>query len=137
MIPGRLQQLAASSALRADAPSLPPKSSGDFASETGMFEFELSRYDRGAWTVCDAYELPDGRLALGSSNNLLIFDLQTCSIVDRIELSSDPLNSVFDIQFLPPEFDLPPDSLEDKVGKIVGFDGCKVLWESGAAPVAP
>ena len=82
-------------------------------------------------------ELPDGRLALGSSNNLLIFDLQTCSIVDRIELSSDPLNSVFDIQFLPPEFDLPPDSLEDKVGKIVGFDGRKVLWESGAAPVAP
>lgn len=82
-------------------------------------------------------ELPDGRLALGSSNNVLIFDLKTCSIVDRIELSSDPLNSVFDIQFLPPDFDLPPDSLEEKVGRIAGYDGHTILWESGTTPVTP
>lgn len=81
-------------------------------------------------------ELPDGRLALGSSNNVLIFDLKTCSIVDRIELSSDSLNSVFDIQIMPPDFDLPPDSLEEKTGKIAGYDGSKVIWEAGGRPDA-
>lgn len=74
-------------------------------------------------------ELPDGRLALGSSNNVLIFDLKTCTIVDRIELSSDPLNSVFDIQIMPSDFDLPPDSLESKTGAILGYDGCKTIWD--------
>jgi hypothetical protein len=75
-------------------------------------------------------ELPDGRLMLGSSNNLLIFDLKTCSIVDRIELSSDPLNSVFDIQIMPADFDLPPDSLEARLGQIVGYDGQKPVWSN-------
>ncbi len=73
-------------------------------------------------------ELPDGRLALGSSNNVLIFDLQTCEIIDRIELSNEPLNSIFDIQLMPPDFDLPPDSLEAGVGRIIGYDGRKTLW---------
>lgn len=75
-------------------------------------------------------ELPDGRLALGSSNTVVIFDLRTCEIVDRIELSDDPLNSVFDIQILPPDFDLPPDSLEARVGQIAGYDGRKILWQN-------
>ncbi|MFZ5881204.1 MAG: hypothetical protein ACOY0R_17700 [Chloroflexota bacterium] len=73
-------------------------------------------------------ELPDGRLALGSSNHVLIFDLGTRAIVDRIELSSEPLNSVFDIQIMPPNFDLPPDSLEAGLGQIAGYNGQKVLW---------
>ncbi len=74
-------------------------------------------------------ELPDGHLALGSSNYLLIFDLKTCSIVDRIELSPEPLNSIFDIQIMPPDFDLPPDALEDRLGKIAGYSGRETIWQ--------
>lgn len=73
-------------------------------------------------------ELPDGRLLLGDCNTLLIFDLAARAVVDQIELSDDPMNSIFDIQIIPPDFELPPDSLEAKIGKIVAFDGQKTIW---------
>jgi len=73
-------------------------------------------------------ELPDGHLLIGDSNVLLIFDLAARAVVDQIELSPDPMNSIFDIQIMPPEFELPPDSLEAKTGKIIAFDGQKTIW---------
>ncbi len=73
-------------------------------------------------------ELPDGRLALGGSNELLIFDLVTRTVVDCIELSRDPLNTIFDIQIMPSNFDLPPESLQAKIGRIVAYDDQKTIW---------
>jgi hypothetical protein len=73
-------------------------------------------------------ELPDGQLAIGNSNVLLMFDLKSCKITDQIELSTDILNTIFDIKILPPEFELPPNSLEEKIGRIKGYDKQWVIW---------
>jgi hypothetical protein len=77
-------------------------------------------------------ELPDGRLAIGGGNALLIFDRSARQVVDTIELSSESHGTIFDIQIMPPEFELPPDSLEAKIGKIVAFDGQKTIWSKTA-----
>ncbi|HAV76522.1 MAG TPA: hypothetical protein DCX53_04120 [Anaerolineae bacterium] len=73
--------------------------------------------------------LPNDQLAVGAGNTLMIYDLKTRSIIHQIDLSDEPQNSVFDIKELPPEFDLPPDSLQEKVGKVIGFDGQAIIME--------
>ena len=77
--------------------------------------------------------LPDRQLALGADNLLLIFDLETKEIITEIELSKDPKTTIFDIQVLPSEFELPPNSLQSKIERIVGFAGQNVLWEKESA----
>ncbi len=47
----------------------------------------------------------------------------------ELELSENIGVSIFDIKFLPDEFELPPDSLQAKVGKITGFDGSHIIWD--------
>jgi hypothetical protein len=74
--------------------------------------------------------LPNRQLIIGAGNTLLYYDLNSHRTFAEIELSSDPLNSVFDIQILPADFDLPPTSLSEKVGRIIGFDGKNVIWEN-------
>jgi hypothetical protein len=59
-----LQTLAGSSPLRADLPQVPPGRVADFAAQTDLFDYHLSRTSRGTFTVCDAYELPDGRIVV-------------------------------------------------------------------------
>ncbi|MBK9923765.1 MAG: hypothetical protein IPP66_00605 [Anaerolineales bacterium] len=80
-----------------------------------------------------ALELPDGRLALGASNTLLIFNLANQKIVDAIELSTEPSNTIFDIKLFPSGFDLPPDNLETATGRMLGFDGEKIIWEGNTS----
>jgi len=76
-------------------------------------------------------ELPAKRLAIGAGNTLLIYDLAEQKIIEEVTLSVEPLNTVFDIQILPSDFELPPDSLEAKVGRMIGFENQKVIWEKG------
>jgi len=73
--------------------------------------------------------LPNRHLAIGADNVLLIFDLEIKKIVAEIELSEDLKTSIFDIQALSSDFDLPPDSLQCRTGRIVGFAGRDILWE--------
>jgi len=73
--------------------------------------------------------LPNGRLAIGAGNMLLYFDRVTQKVVDEIELSDDPHDTVFDVKLLPSEFDLPPASLQAKFGAILGYKGQTVVWE--------
>lgn len=80
-----------------------------------------------------ALPLPDGRLALGASNTMLIFELETRRVVDTIELSNDASISVFDIKVIPDEFDMPPQSLEKEVGRIARFEGRNIIWEDKAS----
>ena len=73
---------------------------------------------------------PDRRLVIGAGNTLLIYDLNARKIMTEILLTDDPKNFVFDIQIFPPDFELPPKSLQEKVGRIIGFDGQKPIWEN-------
>lgn len=81
-------------------------------------------------------ELPNGTLALGTSNDLLFYDLKTKRVDEKINLSDEVSNSIFDIKFLPDEFDLPPESFEARIGRMAGFDGQKIIWEQGDRYVA-
>jgi hypothetical protein len=47
-------------------------------------------------------------LLLGSNGELLQFDLQHRQVVARLQLTGDPLESVYDIKLLPAQFSLPP-----------------------------
>ncbi len=73
--------------------------------------------------------LPGHRVVMGASNTLVIYDLKARQILNKIELTNDPKNAVFDIQFFPDGFDLPPASLQEKIGTVIGFEGRNILWE--------
>jgi hypothetical protein len=74
-------------------------------------------------------ELPNGQICIGAGSTLLFFDREAGKVVDQIKLSSESLNTVFDIQLLPSEFDVPPASLTSKTGRMIGFEGQKIIWE--------
>ena len=80
--------------------------------------------------------LPNGQLVAGAGNKLLIYDPGSRKVLSELRLTDDPNNSVFDIQIFPPEFELPPASLQEKVGRIIGFEGRHIIWEdkAGANP---
>jgi hypothetical protein len=61
---------------------------------------------------------------------LILFDFPAQKITAEIQLSEDSLNTVFDVQILPPEFELPPASLQAKIGRIVGYSGQEVIWKT-------
>ena len=52
---------------------------------------------------------------LGSSGELLTFDLSNLQVTDSMKFSSDPLESVFDIDILPSAASLPPKSFADQL----------------------
>ena len=66
--------------------------------------------------------------AIGAGNQLLLYDIHARKVLKNLLLSDNPNESVHGLDILPPEFDLPPDSFEEKFGRISGFDGAKILW---------
>lgn len=100
-----------------------------FNAETGaiLHRTEITdQFLRGA--VC----LPDGRFALGAGNEVLLYDLASRQVTGRVRFSDNPLESVHGLNLFPPDFDLPPDSLQAQYGKIIGFDGQHILWDRSA-----
>ncbi len=97
-----------------------------FEIETGTM---ISRTEISDQFLRGAVELPDGTFALGSGNEVLIYDLRSCKVLDRIVFSDNPAESVHGLDILPPEFILPPDSLQSHLGQIVDFDGQNVVWD--------
>ena len=61
---------------------------------------------------------------------MLFYDFQSREIIWEVELLSDPLNTIFDIKTLPSDFELPPVSLQEKTGRLIGFEGQNVIWEN-------
>ncbi|MBN2048364.1 MAG: hypothetical protein JW750_11015 [Anaerolineaceae bacterium] len=55
-----------------------------------------------------ARELPDGTLALGDQNQVIHYDLRQKTIIARYPFSDNTDEAVFDINFLPDHYDLPP-----------------------------
>ena len=76
-----------------------------------------------------AVRLPDGKFALGAGNEVLVYDPVLHQVTSRIRFSDNPLESVHGLNILPPDFDLPPDSLQAQCGKIIGFNGQEILWD--------
>ncbi|MFZ5881203.1 MAG: hypothetical protein ACOY0R_17695 [Chloroflexota bacterium] len=79
-----------------------------------------------------AVRLPDGRFALGAGNEVLLYDLASRQVTGRVRFSDNPLESVHGLNLFPPDFDLPPDSLQAQCGKIIGFNGQDLLWDRAA-----
>ncbi|MEJ5225178.1 MAG: hypothetical protein WHV44_12045, partial [Anaerolineales bacterium] len=73
--------------------------------------------------------LPDNRVVMGASNTLIFYDLNARQVLSHLQLTDDPKNAVFDIQVFPEDFDLPPVSLQEKVGTVIGFSGQEILWK--------
>lgn len=72
--------------------------------------------------------LPDGNFLVGASNCLLFFDPSRQEVFAEIKLSDNPMETIFDIQILPGDFGLPPDSLEEITGRIKSYQGNEVIW---------
>ncbi len=77
--------------------------------------------------------LPQGLLAIGAGSTLLIYDLNAREVISEIPLTDDPKNSIFDIQYFPADFELPPASLQEKFGNVIGFEGRNIIWEKNAS----
>ncbi len=88
-------------------------------------------------------QLDSHTLLLGSRNELITFDLNTCQVIDTTSLTQDPNESVYDIKALPDHYETPPQSFEEHFQSTVGFRGAELL-ERGyplprleAAPASP
>lgn len=57
-----------------------------------------------------ACQLPNGTLLIGDNNILIHFDPSSCSVLSKTKFSDDTTEGVFDIELLPDNFSLPPDS---------------------------
>ncbi len=85
-----------------------------FDAQTGAIHSQTKIADQ---FLRGAVLLPDGKIALGAGNEILIFDIETKSMLDRISFTANPDESVHGLTLLPPEFSLPPDSLQTILNK--------------------
>jgi hypothetical protein len=72
--------------------------------------------------------LQDGNLLMGASNDILLFNLKEKKVISEIRLSDNDQEHVFDIKDLPDDFELPPKSLQNKIGRIISYESCEVVW---------
>jgi hypothetical protein len=57
-----------------------------------------------------ALQLPDGSLLLGDNNELIHFNMSDRKIISKTLVSENQFEAIFDVNFLPENFDLPPHS---------------------------
>jgi hypothetical protein len=98
-----------------------------------LVHFDISGFIHSKTVIGDSFlrgllELPNGQLVVGSGNSLLFFDLSEMKVIHSIKFSEKPHETVFDVQLLPDEFELPPESLEFITGRILGYEGERILW---------
>jgi hypothetical protein len=73
--------------------------------------------------------LSEDRLLVGSNGELVVFDLLGRCVVDRIQLSDDPKESVYDIKVLPEHYALPPESFAQHFEVAAGFKAEKIILD--------
>lgn len=83
-----------------------------------------------------AAQIGDDTLALGSKADLLIFSLGEGRVISRFRLSEAPNESVFDIDGLPSEFPLPPESFARHLVESTGGSAMDLLRGGWVRPGA-
>ena len=73
--------------------------------------------------------IAENTLVLGSSGELITFDLSEKRIIGSLRFSDDPKESVYDIKELPEGFALPPVSLEDHFKASMGFRAASFVMD--------
>lgn len=68
-----------------------------------------------------ALRLPSGRLLLGSKRELITFNLDGCRVDERMVISEDSNESVYDIKILPEHYDPPPLSFAESFLAQAGY----------------
>lgn len=53
----------------------------------------------------------DSRLVLGDKQELILFNPGEKLVINRIRFTDDPIESVYDVKVLPPQYELPPETL--------------------------
>lgn len=71
--------------------------------------------------------LADNSLVMGSKGELLRFDLAARRLMDRMKLTSDPNESVYDVKVMPPHYSLPPASFEKIFLESVGYKAAAIV----------
>jgi len=68
-------------------------------------------------------------LVIGSSGELIVYDLQEQRATRKIRFSDDPKESVYDVKKLPENFSLPPVSLEEHFEASMGFKAASFVMD--------
>jgi hypothetical protein len=76
-----------------------------------------------------ATHLGNGFLALGSKQEILLFDLEARRIQTKMKFTADINEAVYDIKMLPEHYLLPPDSLEAHFRSTTGFNAQDIVQE--------
>ncbi|MGB2910168.1 MAG: hypothetical protein WBB55_06275 [Anaerolineales bacterium] len=69
-------------------------------------------------------------LLLGDKQDLIMYDIRVNQVVERIRITADSKEAVYDIKVLPPHYDLPPNSFEEHFEALMGFSANSFI-ESG------
>ena len=79
--------------------------------------------------------LPDGKLLMGSRGELIVFDLSRLEVIDRLRLTEDANESVYDLKILPEHYSLPPQSFEQHFIDTVGVKADDLLRSGQPLPL--
>ena len=77
-----------------------------------------------------ATSLNNQTLLLGDKQDLIMYDIRVNQVVERIRITADSKEAVYDIKVLPPHYDLPPNSFEEHFEALMGFSANSFI-ESG------
>ncbi len=90
----------------------------------------LSTTHLGKGFLRGATSLNNNMLLLGDKQDLIIFDIRVNQVFERIRITADSMEAVYDIKVLPSHYDLPPDSFEEHFEALMGFSANSFI-ESG------
>jgi hypothetical protein len=76
--------------------------------------------------------LSENTLVIGNKDTLLYYDLETKSVLSKICISKDPLESIYDVKPLPDHFAMPPASFEALVYQATGCKSPEELVLNGS-----
>ncbi|HIE24758.1 MAG TPA: hypothetical protein EYP74_02030 [Anaerolineales bacterium] len=60
-------------------------------------------------------QISENSLVLGSKGELIVFNLESRTVQERMQITDMPHESVFDIEILPSNFELPPNMLGERI----------------------
>jgi hypothetical protein len=69
-------------------------------------------------------------LLLGDKQDLIKYDIRVNQVIERIRITADLKETVYDIKVLPPHYDLPPNSFEEHYESLMGFSANSLIESS-------
>lgn len=64
--------------------------------------------------------LADHLLLVGNQTQLMAIDINSQKVVSTFQFSTDPVESVYDVKVMPPQYKLPPESFPDHLARLTG-----------------